>query len=73
MITFVMMLWRPFCFFYDTCSNVVRGIACLPHPLIQKTCRLVKETRLYSIIDKYMLTSVISWRPFRILHDNDGE
>ena len=71
MITFVMMFWRPFCFFYDTCSDVVRGISCLPHPLIQKTCRLVKKTRLYSIIDEYMLTSVISWRPFRILHDND--
>ena len=22
--------------FYDTCSDVVRGIVCLPHPLVQK-------------------------------------
>ena len=42
MITFDMMLWRSFLLFYDTCSDVVRGIVCLPHPLIQKTCRLVK-------------------------------
>ena len=42
MITFVMMLWRPFLLFSDTCSDVFRGIVCLPHPLIQKTCRLVK-------------------------------
>ena len=26
MITFVMMLWRPFLLFYDTCSDVVRDI-----------------------------------------------
>ena len=43
MITFVIMLWRPFWFFYDTSSDVVRGIVCLPHSLIQKTCRLVKK------------------------------
>ena len=41
MITFVMMLWRPFCF-YDTGSGSVRGIMSLPQPLIPKTCRLSK-------------------------------
>ena len=42
MITYVMKLWRPFLLFYDICSDIVRGIVCLPHPLIQKTCRLEK-------------------------------
>ena len=29
MITFVMMCWRPFLLFYDTCSDVVGGIVSL--------------------------------------------
>ena len=65
MMTFVMMLWRPFWFFYDTYSDVVRGIVCLPHPLIPKTFWWNKLVSI-SIIDEYMLTSVISWRPFWI-------
>ena len=47
---------------------------CLSHPLIPKTCNnLVWWNNLVSIsiIDRYTLTSVISWRPFWTLHYND--
>ena len=42
MITFSYDVMAAILIFHDTCSDVVRGIVCLPHPLIQKTCRLVK-------------------------------
>ena len=73
MITFVMILWRPFWFFM---IHVVMSleVSCVYRiPWYRKHVVWWNKLVSTSIIDEYMLTSVISWRLFWTLHDNDVE
>ena len=50
-----------------------RGIVCLAHPWFWKHVVWWNNVFSISIIDEDMLTSVILWRPFWFLNDNDVE